>query len=259
MRTRVARITSPDEVMKYFAGARWRPAVGPSKFEKNITDDDFVIRLTPGAEVFDVRIEATEDPSDSEETTEPTADPIAFISKFLRQDDHEDLSRISFDTSFLARRMRRLAAQGPKVVEKVLRRAIALLEYRIPSRTAAEMDLKGEAKKRGWEVSEDGDETRIDVSGVYTVTVQPAGIGWDYQFEVVGDPKHTMHGTTQDPIIKYRKWYKQDVVQQAVSEQQEIRGQQEEEKAAVQDEQETVRPVKKPAPPSGVEDTEPAP
>jgi len=259
MNTRVARVTSPEEVMKYFAGARWRPAVGPSKFEKNITDDDFIIRLTPGKEVYDVRIEATDDPSDSKATEEPTDDPIAFISKFLRQDDHEDLSRISFDANFLARRIRKLAAQGPKVTEQVLRRAISLLEYRIPSRTAAELDLKGEAKKRGWEVTEEDGETKIDVSGVYSVTVTPAGISWDYQFEVAGTTEGTVHGTAQDPIIKYRKWYKDPGVVQALSEQQELRSTEQEEKAAIQDEQETVRPAKKPAPPSGNADTERAP
>ena len=248
MNLRFAVVTSPKEVEQFFTGERWKRLTGPSKFETNIHDEYYYIRLSPGEETFDVRIEAIDDPSDSDATDEPTTDPLAFVSKFLRQDDAGDLSRISFDPGFFSRRLKLLATQKPSSVQRVLRRAMVLISDRPSLRMAKDQDLVSEIKKKGWEIEEETEQGVVFiVSDVYRVTVRPMGVEWEYQFEVQGQDSATVHGKTQDPIIKYREWYKKDATVEAVRSAKAERTEKKRLEDEARDSQETVRPMKKPA------------
>lgn len=242
-----AVVTSPTEVDRYFSGQRWKPLTGPSKFERNIQDDYYNVRLSPGSETFDVEIEAIDDPSDFERTKEPTTDPIGFISKFLRQDDSGDLSRISFDPGHLARRLRQISTQDPRTIERILRRAILLISEKPIARFAASDDMLSEIRKKGWEIEDENDrEITVNISDVYRATLRSMGVEWDYQFEVRGEESATVHGSTQDPIIKYREWYKKDATIEAVRSIDVKKEADKKSESEARDSQETVAPKRRP-------------
>lgn len=243
---RFAVVTSPDEVENYFTGKRWAPLTGPSKFERNIHDGIYNIRLTPGQEMFEVSIEAMDDPSDSERTEEPTTDPMGFVSKFLRQDGVGDLSRVSFDPNHLARKLRQISTQELRSIERVLRRAILLVADQPVIRVAAADGLLSEIKKKGWEIEEENErEIVVIISDAYRATFRSMGVEWEYQFEVQDTESATVHGKTQDPIIKYREWYKKENTVNAVRQTRTERAEKKRVEDEARDSQETVRPVKK--------------
>jgi hypothetical protein len=189
---------------------------------------------------FRVKITATDDPSDSEESV--TDNPVEFITKFLSTGPSSDdlLKKMSFvaDPRFIAALVRRIAlmtevgdrgdarralrrcivaASGPGM-ERILTavvRAVAGVGDDIQEIKKVTDDMK----KKGWKVQQSEDEDgqavmKVDVSGIYEAEVRASDTVWDYSFQVHGVDESKASGTTDDPIGTFQKWYRSDEVKE---------------------------------------------
>lgn len=230
---RYAVVTSAQEVYNYFSGERWRPRTGESDYERNIQDDSYIIRLSPSDEVYNVSIEAIDDASDRDDSDGPVSNPIDFIQKFLKSENFLKVSTLSSKIT------KKIMGMDHLLISTLIDQAISGFS----NRSASTEDISGEAKKIGWEVEEmPNSDLEINIFDVYKATIKPAGIEWKYQFEVQGTDEATVHGTSADPIIKYREWYKSEKTISALRSVESQKSENKKKEDEIRDNQETVRP-----------------
>lgn len=119
---RVSAVVTPGEVEKFFS--KWH--VVKDGDELTAVNAVFTVKLTPGPTVFNVRVEAKDDPADSDE--KKTDDPLKFISDFTGVG-----IRGASGPSAAARAIRAIAIRvktgtaGPEAAERMIRRVSASL------------------------------------------------------------------------------------------------------------------------------------
>jgi len=244
MRLIVAAAVTPEDVKRYFTG-HWRTSVRKGGLIV-AESKNYLVELHPKSAVFAVRIEAHDDPSDSDEGV--TDDPAKFITDFLK-------TGTAGDEVFgkMAGLIRRSAGLGPRELAGVLRfladeaesgrlgrraaamavrRAAALAGAPAP-RTASDQGpaelkemagLQAKMKEKGWrsKVGQDDrdlPEMTVDVAGVYEAKVSVHGLMWGHFFQVQGRDDVVDEGVTDDPIEAFRAWRKSKKVQEVRAEQ----------------------------------------
>lgn len=238
MRIIVAAVVTWDDLKTYFGkGSIWRRA--------DIRDDRisvstkyFSVEIEPKEVQFAYKVEAADDPSDSEEGT--SADPLKDIAKFLGQGvpGGEFFEKRSSGPEAVSAVLRAaaVAAEGRRsraAALRALRRASvlphlgsALAELRpyvmrlALSEAEAFEDLRKKMEEKDWRVKEGKNDAgapklTVDVGGVYTAEVEVDSILYDYVFQVVDRPDLTKSGTTEDPIGEFQRFYRDPDVSEA--------------------------------------------
>lgn len=243
MRTIQSAVVTLDDLKNYVKkkGTEIRERDGSLEVSTRL----YLFEFTPHRARFRVKIEAVDDPSDSEERI--TTEPAKFMAKFLGDliPGGEYYDKMSSSPDNLARILRYVASGvdggniGPRRATRLLRRAsifpnMGLLEKVVTAvcKTAAGEDiseqeiakLKTEMEKKGWKVTESKADTglpelKVDVSGIYEASVTIDAIPYKYQFSVIGHPDLDESGDTEDPITQIRKYVKSEPVQEAIQQQ----------------------------------------
>jgi len=241
MRTFIAAVVTWDDLKTYFGkGSVWK--------RTDIRDDRmsgssryFSYDVEPKEVVFAYRVEAVDDPSDSEEGTSP--EPLKDIAKFLGQGlpGGEFFEKRSSGPDYLAALLRVVAAAAIETksrsgISRMLRRAAVLphlgaavsaLRPHLVRIAMSEADafekLKKDMEAKGWDVEEGKNEVgspklTIDVGGQYKAEIEVDSITYDYVFQFADRPDLTKSGTTEDPIREFQKFYKSPEVSEAEDE-----------------------------------------
>lgn len=236
MTPRVSATVTMDDLKKYFKGWQYS-GLTDSHLEAHSENYDVVINSK--SFVFHVSIEAVDDPSDSDEKV--TDDPLEFITGFLGKGGGEDLVKHISSPVSLSQALRILASKielqecDPRQAALAIRHAIlatnaAFLTSSMHTflRYASREDLEREElddlmrglKKKGWKVQESTTENgmpelTVDISGIYTAKISVDSIAWRYEFSVRDFPESKHEGVTDDPIQRFRQFYKDPKVQES--------------------------------------------
>lgn len=240
MWTPISGVVTWDDLKTYFKGPSWaRRDFSDDRFQG--ATRTFSVDIEPEAVQFEYRIEAVDDPSDSEEGV--SDDPVGKIAKFLGRDlpGGEFFEQRASGPGAVASALRTAADRAlsgvpsRKRTSDMLRRVSALPFVRDALRTvyAATVRLSGmsaderfdeiesKMESKGWDVKrreKDGyEELVVDVSGIYEVTISVDSIRYHYMFQFADRPDLTKSGTTEDPIEEFRRYYKDPDVQDAAS------------------------------------------
>jgi hypothetical protein len=243
MRRHTSAVVTPEDVKKYVSGKN--PNIRVKDAEDGtltIESSSFEFVFKPKNVKWHVKIEATDDPSDSDEKV--TGEPVKFIAGFLGGGipGGEHFEKMSAGPDELASYLRHIAARmdsgsiGPRRLSCILRRAaiipqIDLLRRVIAavSKTAAgqELSLKevkklqDEMEKKGWKVKEGetdygAPQLHVDISGIYDAYVRVDSLPYDYEMNTLGHTDLTEKGETEDPIAIIRNYAKSDKVNEAL-------------------------------------------
>jgi len=240
-----------EDLTTYFKGERdggdaWRSAVRDGGLQAWC--DTYTVELKPKGVMYHVEVAASDDSSDKDEKV--TDDPVEFIVDFLGtgtsgDDFFKNRSSASVGPEELSEVLYELSdgidegAVGPRRLACVLRRAMVLTDAESVRRMLAAAirfaetredfevkdlaKLKAEMADKGWKVSVDSDDRdlpvlTVDVGGVYKARVTVDHLQWDYSFEVNGtDGKDS--GVTDDPIVAFRNFYRDEHIIEAKREQ----------------------------------------
>jgi hypothetical protein len=239
MRTSISGVVTWDDLKTYFKGAQWaRRDFSDNRFQG--ATRHFSVDIEPEAVQFEYKIEAVDDPSDSESGV--SDDPVAKIAKFLGRDlpGGEFFEQRASGPRAVASALRTAAgmasrgAPSRRAVSAALRRAAsipfvpgALRTLRAAASRLAGMaeerfdELESKMESKGWEVkrreSDGREELVVDVSGIYEATISLDSIRYHYMFQFADRPDLTKSGTTEDPIQEFRNYYKDPDVQEAAS------------------------------------------
>jgi hypothetical protein len=278
MRTQLGATVVPDDVLKYFKGERskgdpWRT----STVEEMIVAvcEMYTVELKPGAFVYHVEIQATDDPMDSEKKV--TDNPMEFLAEFLGTGTPGDdffKKRSSVSPDQLRELLVRLSSKidkgkiGPRSLARVIRRAIlttdmdsvhrifnAAIKFaksRLDFETKDIERLKAEMMEKGWEVKVGTDDRdfpslTVNVGGIYKAEVTVDHMSWNYSFKINGS-ELADKGITDDPVVAFEEFAHSDEVK---SVKKELKAQKEE-RQVERTNQSTPNSKKQPSPsPSG--------
>lgn len=234
----ILSVVTEGDLRTYFSGKRWEgPGWKDGSFEGNVE----VVRVKIRKEglAYWVKVEATDDPSDSEEMS--TEKPLKAIADFLGQDipGGEHFERMSSFPDLLALAIHAAAdailggGVGRRRAASMVRRlsAAPAVADSSPSFSEGPMsDLEAQARKKGWKAKLQGGPhgdpvLKIDISGVYEAEVSVDSVMYGYSFEVEGEPSVSEEGTTEDPIREFEKWTKDRDVRDAIKDAQAAVGQ----------------------------------
>jgi len=242
MRTHLAATVTIEDLKKFFSGEDWEiKYASPMAFEAKAKSDDVIVSLRAKSFMYHVHVEATDDPSDSDDQV--TDEPLQFLVEFLETGSEGDeyLKKLSSSPELFADGLRLIASgieQGTFGLSRTgmgLRRALMatdapffLFAMETICRYAAGEDIQKEEfddlKKlmvsKGWKVKESQSdagllELVVDVSGIYTAKITVESIMWHYSFEYEGMPESKDEGTVDDPIVAFKKFYKLDSTKDA--------------------------------------------
>lgn len=276
MKPRQAAVVSYYDLENYFTGNSWEfKRHDDGKVTAQSEAYDLTLQQRPTK--YDVKITAEDDPSDSEEGV--TDNPVKFITKFLSTGTEADdlLKKMSFvpDPRYVAvlcRRAALMAEVSPDMsgVKRMLRRGMVASQgpglerflVAVVRAVAGEGDdarevskVTKEMKEKGWKVEqkkEDSGRTllEVDVSGIYRAQIRAKDTVWDYEFQVRGIDESKESGSTDDPIQKFRLFYKKDSTQEYKKQRKEQLSSEDRDEATVDtdDTDATVKPGKSPKP-----------
>lgn len=238
MSLRILSVTTMDDLRNYFGrGEVWQS--GGWKGETFEGETRFYqVRLKPIGVNFRVRVEAVDDPSDSEDIV--TEEPVKALAEFLGRDlpGGEHFERMASSPDALASVLRLLAssaasgAEPVRLVRRVRRAAampgalLALRAVAAAMRAAAGTEdeelarIEREMESKGWRVERTQDdrglpEIRVDVSGIYEARISFEGVMYEYEFGFRGRPDLSQEGVTDDPIREFQAYYRSDPVEDA--------------------------------------------
>jgi hypothetical protein len=204
--SRIAKILSHDELRKYFVGEGWKDVKWGDDDSFSGESENYTVKFSPkfspSNEVWRLKVEAVDDPSDS--LDEVTPDPVKALAKFLSEGlpGGETFEKMASSPARMAAAMRLIAASGPPA--RAVRRLVVAA-----SSVAVEADLgpiESKLKSKGWRVEKKGDSLVVDVSGRYEATITPSDEMWEYEFGFKHDDSMSKSGETDDPIMAFRKW-----------------------------------------------------
>ncbi len=221
----LSAMVSLEDVRRYFPVKQW----GASSWRRDSfygTRGPVEVHVRATGKSFGVRIEAVDDPSDSEEVS--TEEPLKAIAEFLGRDlpGGEHFERMSFMPEAFARSLAAFAdlvgsgSVGRRAAVRMLRRLSAVRMADSPPKDEGLSDLERDAKAKGWDAKlkkRDGEDVLvIDVSGLYVAEVTLDGMIYEYKFEVADHPDVTGESTTDDPIREFERWIRDPGVQDAI-------------------------------------------
>lgn len=223
----LSAMVSLEDVRRYFPVKQW----GASSWRRDSfygTRGPVDVHVRATGKSFGVRIEAVDDPSDSEEVS--TEEPLKAIAEFLGRDlpGGEHFERMSFMPEAFARSLAAFAdlmgsgSIGRRAAIRMLRRLSSVRMADAHPGDEGLSDLEKDARAKGWNAKlkrKDGEEVLvIDVSGLYVAEVTLDGMIYEYKFEVEGSPGVTGASTTEDPIREFERWIRDPDVQDAIDE-----------------------------------------
>ena len=230
MKSRISVVTI-DDIDSYFKSEKgstehWNVRVRPSG---NISCESemWTIDLEPSiGPLFNVKIYAYDDPSDSDEET--TDDPVEFVDKFIK----EGMPRVSssINPNELSKYLQYLSDMvrnkriGSTNLMKSLRRVsvssnigntlsiISSIIRKIGSeyKNKEIKEVFNELSDRGWDVDLGKDRMSININDLFEVNIELNSIIWSYVFYRNDIYDYKKEGTTEDPIGEFEK-YKREV------------------------------------------------
>jgi hypothetical protein len=257
MKCSISVLTSPQELKNYFGkGEVWKKALWSDDGAFDGESDSFLVQFKPSHIEYKVDIYAIDDPTDSEEiiTTNPTKELVKFLSNGVPGGEH--LERAATSPSEFAQLLRYLSEEEPS--SNVLRRVAILPDQRLTRQVLArvvslatdtqdaELDkIKEEMKRKGWKVWTDIEnnhtQLHVDISGIYEATIAVEQCLYEYKFSLRDRSDIEDSGTTDDPIKSFKKFYRDEKVEESRKDAQHER----KEKAREQDDVKTVAPPPK--------------
>lgn len=215
----ILSVVTVDDLRTYFSGKRWEGGGWKGDSFDGSIQGVVDVKLWPEGLAYWVKIEAVDDPSDSEEMS--TEKPLKAIADFLGQDlpGGEHFDRMSASPAWFAAAVETAATSirsgglGRRRAMSVLRRLSLFSRTArsdVPDTKGAIPELEEQARRKGWKVKtkrgENGDEVlEIDVSGVYRAEVSVDSVMYGYSFSVRGADVGE-EGKTEDPIREFEKW-----------------------------------------------------
>jgi len=297
MRTFLAATVTLEDLKTYFKHGgetplkkeRWRSKAFDGEDESGAftaQSPTYEVDLKPKGIVFHVKIEAVDDPSDSDEAV--TDDPSGFIVDFMKTGTAGDevfgkmaglvrrTDRMSpQDLSGLLRFVASEAESGRMTKRRAaaaVRRSCVLLDVgglteavRAAARIAADLGavrteaessavgkLRDTLEKKGWKTKVGEDDRgmpriTVDVAGVYEASITVDHATWQFKFQLVGNPETVSEGVTDDPIEEFESFYKNPEIREARKEVSERR----EEKSVEDQDKATAPPPKRKSPAPG--------
>lgn len=217
-RQRTASLTTLGELKRYFSSPPWS-GVGWSgdRFEGSLGLMD--VKISPSTTVYDLHVEAVEDPSDSEDVS--TEEPARALAEFLGRDipGSEHFEKMSSDPDFFADALEALASvirrglfSRVRASSFIRRLASIPAVFTVSSdeRDDSVSDLEKEMKGKGWKVrrrdSDGFPALEVDVHGIYKAVIEVDSVLYQYVFSYRGTDEADRSGVTDDPIREYRGW-----------------------------------------------------
>lgn len=244
---RQAAVVTWDDLKNFFKGEIWQKSdFSEDRFQGRTRT--FSVDLEPEKVQFWFRIEATDDPSDSEEGV--SSDPVKDIAKFLGRDlpGGEFFERMSCRPQIVSKILVSISdavlAKTPSrsVMTASLRRvailphlkqAMVAMRYatvmavkysmaRFASMESNEFEkLESSMDSKGWEISKrdnDGrEELVVNISDIYEAVIHVDSILYNYTFQYADHPDLTKSGTTTDPIKEFSNYYRSDEITDAIA------------------------------------------
>lgn len=228
MRNITAGVVTPEDIKQYFTGGSWRTSDRDGTFIG--WSDTAQVELKIQEPKFRLRIESTEDPSDSGDFV--TAKPMKELAAFLGQDipGGEHFEKMSSQTPAAAASSLSVLASlvereviGPITLSRILRR-LSVSQRTARGQIDHEADyisgLRKEMESKGWVVEQEDDDRglpllKVDISGIYEASISVEELSWSYKFEVIDAPDTVRKGVTGDPIAEYRKYYRDPEIAEA--------------------------------------------
>jgi hypothetical protein len=238
MRHTAAGVVTIHDLYKYFSGVEhgWSSDFSKAGFTAKSDKANLDLSMKPSAVMFDLHIEAIEDPDDSHDVI--TDKPIKEIAKFLGEgvpggEHFEKMSSVGpLELAGILHYAKNLVLSyniNRRQLTALLRRATVLPELRLLRHLKSvaaisliareEVDiaeiarLKKELSDKGWKVTERKDERGIptldvDIGEIYKASMAVERMMYEYNFKVMGHDDATDSGLTDDPIIEFEKWIK---------------------------------------------------
>lgn len=236
---RQAAVVTWDDLKNFFKGDIWQKSdFSEDRFQGRTRT--FSVDIEPEEVQFWFKIEAIDDPSDSEEGV--SSDPVKDIAKFLGRDlpGGEFFERMSCGpqavSAALIATSNRALTRTPScsAIAASLRRAAvlpylkqAMVAARYAMSRLANMDtdefekLESSMDSKGWEVSKRNvngrEELVVNVSDIYEAIIHVDSIVYNYTFQYADHPDLTKSGTTTDPIKEFSNYYRSDEVTEAIA------------------------------------------
>lgn len=182
---KIAKLISKKELKDYFKGDDWKNASWDGDSFTGETKNLKVIFKPTG---WKVEITAYDDPMDSEEFK--TSDPVKTIDSFLKQ----GMPEISKTAS-----LRRLAAVF------------------LSADVAGYESIEEKLKAKGWKVEDTDDGFLVNIQDIYEAKISRLEESFEYEFIFKPDASLNESGKTDDPISSFKKWRRNDELQDALA------------------------------------------
>lgn len=231
----MANLISPKELQDYLKGKNYN--IVEQKNDRFVaTYRDIVhLNIQPHEILYEVKIWATDDESDSEE--EITHDPLGFMVDFLSTglDSDEFFKKMSSakpaDIAWLLRSLSsRIASVGKSDFKKYIRRIIARMSLdfrsfprpRLAKSDPSEFerhtisDLKSKLHSKGWRIHDLNPlEISVNIGDQYEATISVDTLTWEYEILVEdndNDVDMREDGITDDPFKDIRAFMVKPIV-----------------------------------------------
>lgn len=244
--SRLARVLDPAELGRNFGGgAQWQTArwdgldfVGSTRF--------YEVELRAQDPLWHLRVEAVDDPSDSEEVT--ASDPVGALADFLARGLPGGGDFFRDRAAALRRMAAALRSSAPPTPRAVARAVFALVAKaddlglgdteEVPTRRRGpssgpssgpaqgpdETSLVGgllrKMRQKGWDVSQGETDwgaplLKVGIGDEYRAEVRVDSMPFSYRFGFKGRPDVSSEGVTDDPIREFKSWYRSPEVEEA--------------------------------------------
>jgi len=236
----IAEIVTWDALQSYFGGTGWAH-IDIKKDRMTGSSKNLSFNIEPEKVLFSYHVFNLEDKSDSDEGT--SEEPLKDIAKFLSQDlpGGEFFTKRSHRPDIVSNHLRLIASsislnKSRLITSRYLKRMACSLHianmqtkisniistYRFAlSPDKAFKELYDKIKEKGWDVStsdgKNGNRTlTIRIGDEFEANIEVYGIQYHYIFQVAEHPDLTESGTTNNPIVSFRNYYKSEKVSNAI-------------------------------------------
>jgi hypothetical protein len=220
-----------EDLSNFFKGEVWK-LTDIRNSELNARATQAIVNIEESETQFNVKIQAIDDPLDSEEVT--TSKPLKAIVDFLGEGlpGAEYYEQMASSPRAFASYLNLLAYRIDKqnidkqTLTELLRRASIALNHKLLHRVVVAMTTKlarenveqkemgkllSEMKKKGWKVEESEDDRgepqlTVNISDIYEVVISIESILYDYIFQIPDHPDLTEDGITDDPIREFQNY-----------------------------------------------------
>lgn len=234
MRWNIAALTLMDEIRSFFGTRGWELDVTSDGLTATNYELDLKVKVGREKVNFRVVAEAKDDPADKLDvvTSNPTKELSDFFSAGVpggKEVFESYASSPQLFSGILRRAAARVKRLGPKRIAAFIKQALIVLDLNeFIARVAAYGEVETEQladqmKKKGWDLEEFETDAgragiKIDFHDLYTATIYPESVEYEYEYVIDGYPKSMYWGTSEDPIRAFEDWVKTDNFNEAVEE-----------------------------------------